>query len=823
MATINSLMSASSSNAYGSQTKGIGGLASGLNTDELIDGMTIATRSKIAKQNQNKTLLSWRTDAYRSISSKLIEFADKYTSYASSTNLHSESFYGKTEITAKGENSTYVSVTGTADSAQLSVLGVKQLAQDASFTTSEPLSNNYIQTGTIEYGTADTCALTGKTITVEYGTTKYVVTMPEKDGGGFYTNAADVMNGLNTALAQVDIGGGKNLSEVMSVTANGETLSFKNATGNNLKIVSGDATFMNALGITAGASSIVDQNITDAGLDAVAAINPDSLQSSSAFSERLMGKSIMFEYNGVKKAITFDDETKLEDEATFVGYIQDELNTAFGQGRIELNAKPNAEGTGNFLEFQTTLPVSGDVDQSSVLRITSSSPGVLGESGVFGIASGATNKLNLTTPLKDSGIKDAQSICDAVDTSNNLVDGEIYKVRINGESIEFTYKEDETSLGDIINAINSNERAGVEISYQPNSDSFSIISTQKGASGKVEIGGTGGELNDLERLLFGKRTPGGKIDSTINELNGGAAVPGKDAVILVDFDGAGGADPMEISRGTNSFTLDGMTIGVNGTFGYDGSGVPIDGTEAVTFDAGVDTDKIFDAVKEMVNDYNELIKLSNTAVKEKRNRDYPPLTNEQKEEMTETEIKNWEEKAKEGMLFGDRDIINLTNDLRFAFLNTRTDGLSFADIGITVSTSWKDNGKITLDESKLKAALQENPDNVKSLFTEASDGNSLTSGGAMTRMKAITDKYAATTGANKGILVEKAGSKESPSSMLKNTLLTELNDIDEMIKKLESKLATERTRYQKQFTALEQLTQQMNAQSGWLAQQFGGY
>ena len=81
MATINSLSSSSSSSAYGVTSKGIGGLATGLDTDEIIKGMTIGIRSKIAKQLQSKQLLTWQTDAYRSISSKLIDFSKKYLTY----------------------------------------------------------------------------------------------------------------------------------------------------------------------------------------------------------------------------------------------------------------------------------------------------------------------------------------------------------------------------------------------------------------------------------------------------------------------------------------------------------------------------------------------------------------------------------------------------------------------------------------------------------------------------------------------------------------------------------------------------------------------
>ncbi len=810
MASITSLTSSSSSSsAYGSTSTGISGLVSGLDTDTIIDGMTISTRSKIAKQKQNQTLLSWKTDAYRSISDKLVSFSDSYTSYSSSTNLSSSSFYSRSVITASGDNSDCVSVSGKVTSGQqLTVNAIKQLAKDASLTTTEALSTNCIQTDTISFDTEDSCTLVGKSFTVKYGSTSYLVTMPAKEDGSLYTSADEIAVGINEALDDVEISSGAKLSSVMSVSADGEKLNFDNISSaeNALSITGGDSTLLSNLGITSGSSTIVGTSITAAGLDAVAQINPDNLHEETSFAERMSGKSLIFNYNGTSKTITFDDETKLNEE-DFVDYLQDELDSAFGNGRIDVTLDSNSK-----LQIKTVTPPSGIEDTSSVLTMSSGSIGMMGAGSVFGIANGTSNKLNLESSLEESGLKDVENA--------GLVDGTEYEIRINGKSIKITYEEGETSLQDIIKAINADTDADVSMSYQANSDSFSIASTQDGASGTVEIGDTDGTLNTLERLLFGKRNSEGKIDSSSNELNG-QTVAGQDAIILVDYDGEGGASAVEISRGTNSFSLNGMNIVARETFGYAENESNeleyVEGTDAITFDAKVDTDKVISAIKTMIEAYNALVEASNTAVSEKRDRDYSPLTDEQKEEMSESEITAWEAKAKVGMLSGDSDISNLTSDLRFVFMNTTTDGFSLEDIGITVSSDWEDNGKITLDESKLKTALEEDPENVKTLFTEELTDDDLMTGGIMSRMKKITDKYASTTGATKGILIQKAGNSSSPTSLLSNSLQTQIDDIDDIIETLEDKLETERTRYQDQFTQLEVLMQKMNTQSSWLS------
>lgn len=807
MSTIGSLTSSTTSSVYGSTSSGIGGLVSGLDTDTLIDGMTYYTRAKIAKQEQNKTILEWKTEDYRSVSSKLIDFSDNYTSYSSSTNLYSNSFFSKNQITTSGDNSKYVSVTGsTTNASNISIDAVKQLSNDASFTTSEAMSNNYIKTGVINYGSGDVCNVSGKTLSIKYGSDTYTVTMPEKDGGGVYTSASEIASVLQSALEDIDLNtpvdGKTKLSDIMSVSESSGKLVFSqdsgDTSGNSLSISGGNSELLDTLGMT----SIVDDVISGS-LSAEEAVKTDELSSTSSFEEIMSGKSMTFTYNGTSKSITFDDDTQLN-ESNFVGYLQDKLDDAFGDGRISVT------DDGGAIKFQTTTP-DGAEDTSSVLKISSTATGLLGEDGVFGISSGTTNKVNLNLSLETSGIRGVENL--------NLSDGTDYSIRINGKDISINYKEGETTLSEIFSAINESD-ADVKISYMENSDKISVVSTQSGASGDVSFGDeTTGELNDLEKLLFGQRDANGDIIAGSNELNG-TKIDGQDAVVLIDYDGDGGADPIEIQRGTNTFSIDGLSISVSGKFGYDSEGNVIEG-DKVNLSASVDTDKIVDAVKSMLEDYNDMVDYVNDEVSEKRDRDYAPLTDEQKEEMSDSEIEAWTEKAKAGMLFGDSDLISLSSELRYVFYNTSSEGLSMSDMGIKVSSDWQDNGKITFDEDKFKAALAENPDEVQKMFTDevtTDETTGTTTGGIMSKLKKITDKYAATSGSVKGILVEKAGHSDSPASLLQNTLLTQINDINDTIDNLNDKLETEQERYQSQFTQLEELVQQMNTQSSYLDQ-----
>ena len=91
----------------------------------------------------------------------------------------------------------------------------------------------------------------------------------------------------------------------------------------------------------------------------------------------------------------------------------------------------------------------------------------------------------------------------------------------------------------------------------------------------------------------------------------------------------------------------------------------------------------------------------------------------------------------------------------------------------------------------------------------------------MARLTEITEKYASTTGATKGILIEKAGSVYAPTSILKNSLQKSMDSQDTIIERLTAQLKTETDRYIKQFTNLETLISQMNSQSSWLSSSLG--
>lgn len=797
MASISSL-SGSTNNAM-SSLRGYGGLASGLDRDELIDGMTSGTQTKITKQEQAKTKLEWQQQAYRDISDKMIAFAEKYTATMSSTtNLFSEALWGAASTMVKGINSKFVSVTGAnrTAAANVSILGVKQMAENAKMVSKSYVSDRKLSTGVIDRGDVDISTLAGKNLEFTVGGKYYSVGLPYGTGEPF-GSMQEAADALNEAMKKVEItqtGGAskQTLFDSVEVGLSDDKKSFVlKSKGNAVTLTGGSA--LEAMGFKEQVDKEKEAKRTGldiAGNTGTSAGKEATLKETQSFAQRMGGKSLTFSYNGSIKTIELPSQKELEDAIKPGGglkflaeKIEDSLEAAFGKGRVKVEVEDSADG--KRLTFKTTTP-DGKDDNSSTLSITEGSESIMSSYGGLGITSGESNRLNLNTSLKNSGLNFGEKTADGK-----------YELKINEKTIEFT--EDE-SLAAIMARIN-NADAGVKISYLSMADKFSLEATDSGASGVLKLSGSGA------KALFGE-----EIDSEAPDAAGKNTVTlGKDAIIAVKY--AGSDEAIELTRGDNNFSIDGLDVTIKGEFGYklDEDGKPTDEldktTEAVTFETSVESEKIVKAVSDMVKEYNEILELVNSQLTTRPDRDYFPLTDEQKKEMSESEIKLWEEKAKAGILFGSSELRQLSDDLRWII--SPVDQQAMEALGISVSESWQDNGKLAFDENKFKAALEKDPDAVKAAFTKDN--------GIASNLKNTMNKYVNTLGATKGILIEKAGSSHAPLSLLNNSLKTEIDDVDKILENLKARLKSEQDRYISQFTQLETLISQMNSQSSYLS------
>ena len=268
-----------------------------------------------------------------------------------------------------------------------------------------------------------------------------------------------------------------------------------------------------------------------------------------------------------------------------------------------------------------------------------------------------------------------------------------------------------------------------------------------------------------------------------------------------------------ITSSSNTFSIDGLDIRATNTFNT-GSATAEGG---VSFTASADTEKVTETVKKFIEAYNAMIDEVRTQVTTKPDSNYKPLTDDQKNEMNETSIKNWEDKAKEGILYNSSALKDLDNATQGIFSSMMMNGVSYADlekIGISFSDDYTAGGKIVFDEEKFKTAMDSDPEKVSDLFT-GTHGivNTIDS-----TLSTYATRYASKNGNSYGVLIEEAGSEKLSLTLTNNSIYKELKDMQETITNLQSQLSTEQDRYISQFTQMERLINQMNSQSSYLSQ-----
>lgn len=829
MASISSLMSSgSSSSIYGSRNSNIiSGLASGMDTEAMIEGMVQGYQQKITQLGQDRTMLQWQQSAYQSISDKLVEFSRKYMSYNSpATNLFSASFFNNAILTsANGTYADLVSATGKSSST-IVLNAVAQLAEAARYThDASGLDTSLGKGEPVKLGEKQSLSTMSGSLTLEYGNKKVTLDFGELelfnkadgtlDTAKFQTALQDKLKEQKITTSSGDQVSADTLIDV-KVDSNGTvTLSDKKGAGNNVHF--------------SGATGDLKNLVTSADAEGTSSFTLSTtekvVKEDATKAEYLSGKSFTVTLNGQTKTFTLGeiDPSKGNLHEQVKQNLQEGLDKAFGKGKITVDMDTTGPGERSFSfsvsngdTFRITSPVGevlglGENGVTSYVDTGKTLGDLLGRTsdgaGLNGLTGGELARaIGDVTEIKD---KDGK-VTSRVDSEGNTVDEQgfrldkdgkrfqEYELTVNGVSIG-KYNKD-TALETVLNDINSNTEAGVSVSFSKTTNQFVFTAKETGAGGRVEIGG------ELGERLFGK----------VNVTDKDHYTAGQDAKFTATING----QKMEFSRSSNTFDLDGMSITLNGTFEVK------DGETPVTFSSKTDTDKIIDVVKTMVEDYNAIVSevkkaYSDMPLEKSDGSRYKPLTDEDKADMTESEIKAYEEKAKTGILFMDRDLSSLYSALRSAVAPGGSDGSFLRSIGI--KTSYEDGlTTLSLDENALREALEQNPDQVKDAFTKSKE-NGAASDGLMASIQKVTDRYAATTGATKGILIEKAGSKYSPSAALNNTLLEQMKDIDKQVDKWQAKMSDKVDYYTNKFTQLEMLIAQMNSQSSSLAGMMGGY
>ena len=839
MANINSLTSNSygnSYNLYGNRNV-LTGLASGMDTEAMIQNSISGYMMKISSLQQSQTKIQWKQDAYRSIIDQMNSIIQKYTSYTSKTNLASNAFFTNAVSTSTlGKYASAITATGSTKS-DIQINSVTKLATAARYSvdTSELALNTRSEAvgKKIEWGAEKQIGQVKGTITLKLNNEEIDLAFNENDVN--ITDAASLQKAIEDKLAATEITakGGEKISakDAINVEVREDgTVTFSanpdvDLDGGKPYIYHVYGNVDKTLGAQNPESTEMDKAIRN---DHFTVPDFSALVQTQTAAEYLSGKSIEVTLDGVKKTINLGELEEGTDTDTLAKRLQESLNDAFGNGKVTVKDVDGAlrfdvrEGSGS-----TVSVSSRDAGVGEMLG--------LGKNGV-------SNYFNTSNTLKDivgeDWLKNNRIRADLAKTEtsddgtkyfdadgNRLVkDGEnyyradekgnfIYSLEINGKSIgEFT---EDSALESVINAINSSE-AGVKVSYSNLTSQFVFTANETGADGKISFD------NALAQKLFSRE--GNATGAGVGEFT-----EGQDAEVYATVNGK----EVKLVRSSNVINMDGLTVTLKETFNVDtdAEGNPVKGAgEAVTFKTSSDSDKIVDAVKSFVEDINKLMQDIHDAYatmplkkasSSKSSTGYEPLTEDDKKDMSESAINAYEEKAKTGLLFGDSDLSQLYSKLLSSIQATGADRIDMEAIGLT--TTYSDGvTKLSLDEDRLRAALDSDPEKVRSVFAKTVEGGAKTDG-LVASLKTTLNAYGSTSLASPGILVSKAGTKLSAISLMNNHLQKEYDNLEKQIEQWQSRMSDKVDYYTKQFTQLEKLMNTMNNQSSMLAGLMGGY
>ena len=799
-----SSVSSTSSSLGNTALRGFGGLASGIDRDALIEQMTARTTSKITSKKQAMTKLEWKRDAYRSISNKIIDLQDNYLSYSATKSLKNSDFFAKNQVSVQGDPdyTKYISATGNADTAsRVSVLGVNKLATSATLISGEKKTDSAITLGGISASDfsnkeVKTSNLSGTkltfgtySITDKQFTTEATFTFPtsyEKklDNGKTetvtidYTASSDkIVEQLNEAL---DSQGflGKDGKSGIKFTLNGDQIQISQTPSITDKgksyVIRGTSSALKSLGFNSGN---MNQDEIDNGISLKEFNDHTSSFEAAAITKQplsgyLKGKSISVSYGGQTKNIELiGDKEEIKDFKAFKDSLQNKLDKAFGSGKVTVGEGQNGSLTFTAKDNKQTLQISAD---SKELQ------------NALGITSTQSNKISTGSSLWENRVKLGLG---KYNTKEELNDA-LKNFTVNGAKIDNITAD--TTVDGLLTAINNNKDAGVTAIYLGSENKFVLSSNEKGEGRKITLGADPNDTADAANLIFG-----------------GVSTDGTDGEMSILYNGV----QTTITSSSNTFSIDGLDIRATNTFNT-GSATAEGG---VSFTASADTEKVTETVKKFIEAYNAMIDEVRTQATTKPDSNYKPLTDDQKNEMNETSIKNWEDKAKEGILYNSSALKDLDNATQGIFSSMMINGVSYDDlekIGISFSDDYTAGGKIVFDEEKFKTAMDSDPEKVSDLFT-GTHGivNTIDS-----TLSTYATRYASKNGNSYGVLIEEAGSEKLSLTLTNNSIYKELKDMQETITNLQSQLSTEQDRYISQFTQMERLINQMNSQSSYLSQ-----
>lgn len=743
------------------------GLSSGLDTEAIVGALMSAQSLKKTKLTQEKTKLEWKQTKWKELNTKLYKL---YTEQVSKLQLQSSYMTKK----ASCSDETKAKITATTKAVNGSyTLEIQNIA------TSQYLTGSKINAdkGSTKMVDLDS-SLLNKEIQVKVGDKETKFTITENTTIDDFTsqlqkaglNANFDTNQKRIFISSKDSG----LANAFSITTSGVSDAEVNAR-KNLKDAVGYA------GMSSANKAIVDEAMakletsgvdTDAYKEALDAIVGAELTDRTEKAQAGASTYIKAKLYGENYA-TYETKAKESLKSTYFtddGEVKDELKTKYAE-EFNLYTQEEKEklGVENMTEeeyvnwrankvYDEAVAKQADSDTTSFVNTQISSDEetklAVKEAAYAGKTEDEIRALDSRALVKYYGTgKDTDPLTIAAIEGTSSFSADSIKNDISGVVRDYASVADRT--------------------YDLNGSALACIG-----------------LADINVDSDGKVTVNGNADGTLPE--GMALLKASDSKILLN-----GA---EMTSSSSTVSANGLNIELTGLTKTD---------EPITFSVSSDTDAVYKSIKNFLTEYNSLIKEMNELYTADSAKGYEPLTSEQKKDMSDDDIKLWEDKIKASLLRSDSSLGTIRNAMKSAMMTQVTYNgkkYSLASFGISTSRDYTEGGQYHIygdsedsayadQTDRLKKALDEDPDTVVNVL----------SGIFGNLRKTMSDKM--------------AGSKVSSTQTFYSDIKMkdDIKDYEKQIKEWETKLADMEDAYYRKFTAMETALAKLQSQQSSLS------
>lgn len=750
------------------------GMVSGLDTESLVQAMVSTQVSKKEKLQKAQTKLQWKQDAFKSLNTKV------YGLYSKVGNLRFSNAYNMKKTTVSDTTKAQVTASNTAVNG-IQTLQIKQLA-----------TSGYLTGGELKKGT------TGKTTLKELG----------YDGADTSISVT-----IGSSKKDIDVSGSTTVDDLVSKLKdaglnanfddkNGRIFVSAKETGkeNDFSLTGADMSGLKALN-AAGLSVMSKSDIENYNKMASYAKNDDT----GSYSESKTSETILQTLKNLQNA--YEGNTKLaleeKDLNAKIAYsdAKDAVNKYLDGDDTNADKKAEREQLANLLK-QSSSKYTYVNDQTGEVREIYEAKDRVGwtayDTKVNELAK-STGLITETTgddgETKEDSTK-LEALCNNIKTVIAVDDNAIYT---DDDKKAYYLSEDERAAAKTrLEEIPKEKEANDAVIADEDNSYWDI----KDYTGKTE--------DDLAAIAdkYAKQVTNAR-DMVEKLANGSKDIPISVGASRVDAQDAKiTLNNADFTSSSNVFNINGLTIKATAK--------TADG-ETLSINTDTDTQGIYDKIKDFLTDYNSIINELTSLYNADSAKGYEPLTDDEKESMSDKEVEKWETKIKDSILRNDSTVGGVMNAMTAAMMKSYTiNGKSYSLNSFGIHTQGylnaakneqyayhidgdEDDTITSGNTDKLMDMINNNPEDLEEFMKQ------LTSG----LYSALDSKMKSTT-------MSSAYTIYNDKQMTK-----EYNNYTTEIKEWETKISDLEDRYYKQFSNMETQLAKMQSTTSSLTSMLG--